>query len=342
MRMSKGYEARKVQITGGGTFIVSLPKEWASTNKLAKGSQVFLRSQADGTLSLQSGVNPEGEPKRKVCLVSNSSPESHILRTLIAEYIAGFPMLEVRTQGRMSAQTRKVVREFAQRVVGPEILEETSDVVVMQEMVTSNPLPLPSVLRRMHSMARAMQTDAMTAFVERNTAIARDVIERDREVDRFNWFVNKTVQTAMRQPGTLSALDLTLPECLTYLLASRVLERIADHAVRIAEVTEWVTSNRIPASSAVELSKLSEVTLGLLDRAVSTLFTGKIEEANDIIDKVGELIASRPTTLEEIFSSRGRVAVALAYVLESVERTAQYTSDLAEIAMNHSATKVAA
>jgi phosphate uptake regulator len=235
----------------------------------------------------------------------------------------------------MNAQTREVVREFAQRVIGPEILEESSEMVVLQDMVSTNPLPLPSVIKRMHPMVQAMQKDAITAFRALDTSIARDVLDRDWEVDRLHWFVNKTVVTALRDPRVLTTLDLTMLDCQTYYMASKALERIADHAVRICEVTSWVSGSTLPKGPVEDLAKLSVSANEFLDKAVASLFNGKVDEANEVLDGVNGLIALQERSLHEIFNKRGRVAVGLAYVLESLERTALYASDLAEIALNH-------
>jgi phosphate uptake regulator len=43
-------EQRKLQITGGSTYILSLPKEWITRNQLKKGSAMILREQDDGSL----------------------------------------------------------------------------------------------------------------------------------------------------------------------------------------------------------------------------------------------------------------------------------------------------
>ena len=315
--------------------MVSLPKGWVSTNRLGKGDLVYFMPRPDGSLSVYTDETPKAEKGRKVVDVTNDMPREHLFRLLVAEYIAGFPLIEVRTKERMSAKTRDVIREFAQRVIGPEILEETAEMVVLQDMVSSNPLPLPSVIRRMHPMAHAMQKDAMTAFVALDTSIAQDVRERDWEVDRLHWFVNKTVVTALMDPRTLSSLNLTLPDCLTYLSASRQLERISDHAVRIAEVTGWVEETSLPKEPVEELKELSVSAIEFLDQGVASIFDNDIEKANDVIDGVNQVVASRQKSLKEIFTRKGRVAVALAYVLESLERTCLYASDLAEIALNH-------
>jgi phosphate uptake regulator len=266
--------------------------------------------------------------------VGNEMDEEHLFRRLIAEYIAGYPLLEIRTPARMGARTREVIRNFAQRMIGPEILEETAESVILQDVVGSNPLPIPSIIRRMHQMVRAMHTDAMAAFRSRDSAIAKDVIERDWEVDRLHWFLEKQVTSALRDARILATVELTLPECSTYLLASRVLERIADHAVRIAETVTILGREQTPARLVSELDRMASSAAAALSDALDSLDSRNIEKANQVIDAAHRLTQERDHILHELTSKRGRLAVGLAYVLESLERSAFYASDLAEIAIN--------
>lgn len=335
MKTPGGYEGRRIQRTGGSTFIVSLPKAWVTSRGLTAGDVLLFASRSDGSLTLYTQEGGKSEPTRRSVTVSNDMDKDHLFRLLVAEYIAGSTLLEVRTPGRMSAHTRDVVREFAQHMIGPEILEESAETVVLQDVVGANPLPLPSVIRRMHHMVRAMQADAMAAFSARDPAIAQDVQQRDWEVDRLHWFTQKQVTVALRDQRHLTSLGLTLPECATFLQASRVLERIADHAVRVAEVTDWMQSTVVPKPQVEELTKLSDTARALLDTAVETLFSGDLRGANHVLDETDRLVQHRRKILDNFFSRPGRQAIALAYVLESLERSALYASDLAEIAINH-------
>ena len=235
----------------------------------------------------------------------------------------------------MSAHTRDVIRGFGQRMIGPEILEETSDSVILQDVIGPNPLPIPSVIRRMHQMVRAMQTDAMAAFRGLDAAIARDVFERDWEVDRLHWFVGKQVTTALKDARALTSIGLTLPECTTYLQASRVLERIADHAVRITSTVEMLGKEKPPEAMLAELERIAAAAAQALNEAIDALERKDIAKANAVLDAVARIPAEREKLLHQLGSKRGRVAVALAYVVESLERSALYASDLAEIAINH-------
>ena len=335
MRPAGGFHGRRIQKTGGSTFIVSLPKSWVVGRGLRPGDVLLFAPRSDGSLTVYPEEGARTDETRRVVEVANDMAEDHLFRILVAEYIAGSPLLEVRTDGRMSAKTRDVVRSFAQRMIGPEILEETSEAVVLQDVVGANPLPIPSVIRRMHQMVKAMQIDAMAAFGAQDPSIAKDVVERDWEVDRLHWFVQKQLTTALRDARTLTSLGLTLPECATYLLASRVLERIADHAVRIAETVAMLGKEKPPADVVAALGGMATSAARALNEAIESLDSKDIARANSVVDDAKRLGREREKILRELATKRGRLAVGLAYVLESLERSAFYASDLAEIAINH-------
>jgi phosphate uptake regulator len=334
LRTSGGFHGRRIQKTGGSTFIVSLPKNWVLARGLGPGDVLLFTPRADGSLTVYPASATPAESQRRRVEVSNDDEQEHLFRRLIAEYIAGYPLLEIRTAGRMNARTREVVRNFAQRMIGPEILEETAESVILQDVVGQNPLPIPSIVRRMHQMVRAMQSDAMAAFRARDASIARDVVERDWEVDRLHWFLEKQVTSALRDARILATLDLSLPECSTYLLASRILERIADHAVRISETVELLGPEPTPERILQELERLAGRAATCLSEALDALDHRDIAKANEVIDSAQQLTRERDHVLREITSKKGRLAVAVAYVLESLERAAFYATDLAEIAIN--------
>ncbi|HUJ77653.1 MAG TPA: PhoU domain-containing protein [Thermoplasmata archaeon] len=335
MRTAGGFHGRRIQKTGGSTYIVSLPKSWVVGRGLRAGDTLLFTPRSDGSLTVFADEGDRAESARSVVHIANTTDPEHIFRLLVAEYIAGAPLLEIRTDGRMSARTREVIRGFTQRMIGPEILEETAESVVVQDVVGTNPLPIPSVIRRMHQMVRAMQADAMAAFHGSDASIARDVTDRDWEVDRLHWFVEKQVTTALRDARSLAAIGLTLPECATYLLASRTLERIADHAVRIAGTTSMLGREAPPPTLVQALDSLSASASQALADALDALENRDVARANAVIDSSKRVTREREKILRELATKRGRVAVGLAYVLESLERSAFYASDLAEIAINH-------
>ena len=93
-------------------------------------------------------------------------------------------------------------------------------------------------LQRMGTVAIAMLRDAVASFEHRDAALARDVLERDNEVD------------AMRREVFLQLLEHIRREpadtehCVSLMLIGRNLERVADHATNIAEDAIFLVSAR--------------------------------------------------------------------------------------------------
>lgn len=84
-------------------------------------------------------------------------------------------------------------------------------------------------LPRMAQMAMAMLNDALQSFVSGDTARARAVIPRDKDVDALNKQLHRELASYMiEKPATIT-------RCLNLMTISKALERIADHAKNIAE-----------------------------------------------------------------------------------------------------------
>lgn len=91
---------------------------------------------------------------------------------------------------------------------------------------------------RMAELAQAMVRDALNAFVNGDDKLAKDVCERDDQVDELNDQIFRELLTYMMQdPGTITrAVDL--------ILVGRHLERIADHATNIGEDVIYMVKGR--------------------------------------------------------------------------------------------------
>lgn len=88
----------------------------------------------------------------------------------------------------------------------------------------------------MADIAQKMTRDALDAFVRRDSALAREVLERDDRVDHLKDRVFRVLLThMMADPGTIE-------RALGLILISRNIERIADHATNIAEMVVYLVS----------------------------------------------------------------------------------------------------
>jgi len=92
------------------------------------------------------------------------------------------------------------------------------------------PLLKPLVdIPRMASIAIEMIRDSFKAITEQDVCLAREIIERDREIDELNLQVFRELFTYMAE----DAHHLT--QSLSLIMIAKALERIGDHATNIAE-----------------------------------------------------------------------------------------------------------
>jgi len=91
------------------------------------------------------------------------------------------------------------------------------------------PVKIHLDLPHMATLALDMLKASLDAFVNRDSAAARAVIPRDKEVDALNKQIHQTLaQHMVENPGTIG-------RCLHLMVVSKSLERIADHATNVAE-----------------------------------------------------------------------------------------------------------
>jgi phosphate transport system protein len=113
-------------------------------------------------------------------------------------------------------------------------LERIGDLAVNIAERTLELLKFPQLkplidIPRMAELAQAMVRDSINAFINGDAALAKNVCERDDQVDNLNNQVFRELLTFMMEdPETITrAVDL--------ILVGRHLERIADHATNIGE-----------------------------------------------------------------------------------------------------------
>jgi len=93
-------------------------------------------------------------------------------------YVSGFDVIELEGT-EITTEQRSTVREAVQGLVGLEVLEETRNRVVVQDLLDSSELSIHNAVTRMRLISLSMLEDAIAALSERDHDLARDVIGRD-------------------------------------------------------------------------------------------------------------------------------------------------------------------
>lgn len=332
-------EGRKLQLTGGSTYVVSLPKRWVTDAGLKAGDTVFLEPQVDGAVLIRAQLPERPLARRRVFEEKGEERRDHLLRKLIGAYIAGFGYIEVRFRPEMGPFVRRVARDFSRMVIGPEVIEESRNSVVIQDLSDTAELSPEKCLRRMHLTVRAMHEDALQALRTQDDALARDVAQRDQDVDRLYWMVAKQYNLA-HLPGAMATGPGNRAELHNHRLIAKLFERIGDHAERIARTFPVFAARGLEPKLLKELDAARSSAIGILDKAFFALLSADIEAANEAVDDLDRHQKLIDGLSHHVASRKGEELLALAAIVDSLARTAGYAADIAELAIDVAVSRI--
>jgi len=328
-------ETRKVQVTGGSTFTVSIPKGWATANGVSAGSEVEFYPEGDSLF-----LTPLTDDERTEGSLDVSDLDGEeLVRAVMAMYVSGFDVISLRS-GRITPDQRRTVREATQSLVGLEVLEETRDRVVIRDLLDSSELSIHNAVSRMRLIALSMLEDAVDALADLDDDMARDVIERDDDVDRLWMVVSRIFRTTLRTPKAAGELGLPREVCFDYQSAARQLERIADHATKIAHLTRNI-EEPAPPEVVEALRELHAEASDVVEGAMEALFVEDSAEATRLANDAREAVQSidgRTRAIDELLRELDPTrAQLLGLIVDSLSRSADYGGNVAETALQKAA-----
>jgi phosphate uptake regulator len=331
-------EQRKLQVTGGSTFILSLPKEWATKNELKRGSSMVVREEDDGSLSILPASFPKKEKQDEAYIKAslNDNPDA-VMRTAISAYLSGYNILHIRAQGQkvLSSKLRNHLKSFARNyLVGTEIVIDTPTDLTLQVLLNYPELTVQNALSRMSIIASSMHKEAISALKKLDYASAKAVIETDREVNRFGLYIVRLLKLAVSNQRIVKEIGLSYQkECLGYRLIAKAVERTADHSTKIAENT-LLLKESMSEELSEKMGQLSELANSMFENSIEALFKHDFNLAESVIEKIAQVHKLEKETVICSQAAKPEEMVNLRLIIESVRRTAEYASDISEVVLN--------
>lgn len=331
-------EQRKLQVTGGSTFILSLPKDWATRNELKRGSSMVVRQEDDGSLSIAPSSFPKKERQDEafIKVALNDNPDA-VMRTAISAYLDGYNSLHIRAQAQkvLSSKLRNHLKSFARHyLVGTEIVIDSPTDLTLQVLLNYPELTVQNALSRMSIIASSMHKEAITALKNLDYPTAKGVIETDREVNRFGLYIVRLLKLAVSNPRIVKEIGLNnQKDCLGYRLIAKAVERTADHATKIAENT-MLLKVTVNEELLEKISLLSGLANSMFEKAMEALFKHDFNMAESVIEKISQVHKLEKETVLYLQNAKVEETVSLRLLIESVRRTAEYASDISEVVLN--------
>ncbi|MEK6929507.1 MAG: AbrB/MazE/SpoVT family DNA-binding domain-containing protein, partial [Thermoproteota archaeon] len=146
-----------MQLSGGSTYIISLPKDWIEELKIKVGENITIVKNSNQSLTLFPREQDERETTAVIYSSQKDSGDS-VKRKIIAAYLAGYKIIQIKTKGmKIPAEHAKSVRELVRSsMIGTEIVESSSETMTIQILTRLPELSFETALKRMYLMATNM------------------------------------------------------------------------------------------------------------------------------------------------------------------------------------------
>jgi len=321
-------ELRKVQRTGGGTFFVCLPKDWAKKNGLQRSSLVSISETSDGRLIIDAKYSAERTPQVVVV-----KPTPLLDREIVGKYLLGYDIIRVEAKDKISPEDRERIKLASSRLIGLEIIEEDYAKIVMQCLLEPSAFPPEKILRREYTIASSMHRDAVKALIEGDVHMAKNVIARDDEVNRLYFLLVRILRTVIQNPGLSEKLGILPIDCLDYRLTASLVEGIGDQSVRVAELAPKLENAKVERELAQLVLSLHRAVYESHENALKALFSRDISLAESVRDERQGVVDALRGVEAFARTQSADVASLVLGVASAVSRIYEHSLDIADLVM---------
>lgn len=337
---------RKLQQTKMGTFLVSLPKEWVNQNNLRSSADVGLIWEKDGSLVIPAQIDKKGHAKCAIVHVSHEDNLKSIFRIFTSTYLVGFDKIRIiAKEGILDEKQRDSIRRIVgDRLIGPEVTNDSRSELAYRIVVDFKSLPLEDAMKQACEIVTTMFESSLELLkevgTEANTVKERAewIANRDNQVDRYYRYVIRLLKAAVDDVAVRDALKLpTGRHCLGYRLIIKSIERIGDHWAKVCHVIRESLEKKVPIEILQQIDQKSQASMKAFRRAMRCLFEEDFEGANEVVDEAESIVKWERAFAEKIFELHemtARELSGLRTIAESVKRSAEYSSDIADIVLN--------
>jgi phosphate uptake regulator len=325
-----------MQLSGGSTYIISLPKNWIEEFEIKVGDNITIVKNSNKSLTLIPNERDSQTEKSTAIIPSNQKDSGDTMkRKIIAAYLAGYKTIKIKTKGmRIPPEHSKGVRELVRTaMIGTEIVESSSEIISIQILTRLPELSFETALKRMYLMANNMVIEAIESLEESDIIHADEVISMDDEVDRFGLYMRRNLILAIENERILQDMGLRKPsECLGYRAIISRIERVADHAGLIAKRIKFI-DEKIDQKIIEKIKKLSEKSLKVFEESISSVQENNFEKGEKVAEMVSQVVEEEKQIMSKIKETEKNVSI-IRFVLEDLRRIAEYSGDIAEVAID--------
>lgn len=321
---------RTIQQTAGGTYVVTLPKEYVKSLGLDKKHVVRIELEEDRIILTPAATKPTMQSK--IIKTSDFKDPKLLGLAIVNFYIMGHDVAEVVSEEKMTPAQKKMVREAVENLIGVEIVEDYADRVVLQSLVDPSKFEIDVLLERFTQFSRAVMRDAARALRNDDKALARDAYERGQELTRQYRLMMRICFQALRSSTVRESIKAgDVSNLVVRIIAVRELGRVAYYCMRMAERVEEIEKAGDDVVETVE--EMTKVVDGMLEDALQALIKQDLDLASTVIDKMETVRNLYAKAFKQIIRKPEKEANILGLIIRAVRAIAGYGVALADDAI---------
>jgi phosphate uptake regulator len=323
---------RRIQITQGESYMITLPKEWAESAELKKNDSVNVDVQPNGDL-IVSPVKKVDTPKNIKRIDTRNIKEDFLYRQLIGAYISGHNMIEAYSENPLTDSVIDIINSFTRTSIGLEIVEEDNYRILIKDLMDHSEIKPNKNLERISTLVRKMITDVFESAASGDCSFIKDMERKDVEVDRVQWLISRQSNIYMKDPWLCKKTGLNLTQLTKHLVVCRILERIGDHTVLMSKhMTTLMDEKKAEAVDKV-IGEIGKEILNIYNASVNSWLKTDmnaaeicIEEGEEMVKKIEETFMKMEIDLD--------TASPTSLIAGSSKRIAEYCIDISELTIN--------
>ncbi|HUK74319.1 MAG TPA: phosphate uptake regulator PhoU [Nitrososphaerales archaeon] len=325
-------QVRKIQATAGGTFMVTVPKEWIEQLQLKKGDLVSTELD-EGSLVI-TPTEPKHTGHSRTIDIDQLKDQRFLDLSITASYIQGNDVTRIfSSSNKMQPHHKEMIRQTLEGIMGVEVSEDFADHVDLINLIDPAKFSLLDTVERFSATSAAVLSDAVTALDKGDSTLAKDAYSRGSESTKVYRLMMRLAFQAAKSRKLREEMNLSdISQVIVMAIATRELGRIAYYAMWVGQHVAALTQR--PDRNFVSIvQRMSKTTADMQALALKALLSKDIVSANSVFQKmpqVRQLYESGyklPTAYEE------KNAYRLSLILRDIRGIAGYAVALADDAV---------
>jgi len=325
-------QVRKIQETAGGTFMVTVPKEWVEELQLKKGDLVS--TELDEGSLVVTPTSPRHAGHSRTIDIDQLKDQRFLDLSITASYIQGNDVTRIfSSTNRMEPRHKQMVRQTLEGIMGVEVSEDYADHVDLINLIDPTKFSLLDTIERFSATSAAVLTDAVSSLERVDSTLAQDAHSRGNESTKVYRLMMRLAFQAAKSRKLRDEMKLSdMSQVIVTTIAIRELGRIAYYAMWVAQHVAAL-AKRPDRNFVSVVQRMAKTTTDMQALALKALLSKDIASANSVFQKMPQVRQLYESGYRLPAAYEEKDAYHLSLILRDIRGVAGYAVALADDAV---------